>query len=162
MTKLHIGCGSTKLKDYVNIDIKKTRATDRVLSCLDLPSYYDPNSIDEIYSCHMIEHMTKRDGENFLSICSQLLTTGGVLRLEFPGVDRILSYGSKMPVPEQELINNLYGMQRDSYDHHQYGYTKKTMTALLERNSFFNLEWSEGRTGYGNSWNGWKVKGVRV
>lgn len=52
--KLHIGCGSTKLDSFINVDIRKTKATDVVSSVTELP--FEDNYFDFIYSHHSFEH----------------------------------------------------------------------------------------------------------
>lgn len=52
--KLHIGCGDTKKKDYVNVDIRSTIATDIVCDVSNMP--FSDNEFDEVYSHHSFEH----------------------------------------------------------------------------------------------------------
>lgn len=58
--KLHIGCGGTRLPGFVNIDVNPDCQVDVVM---DLPKdsltrQFGENSVDEIYSCHALEHMS--------------------------------------------------------------------------------------------------------
>ena len=84
--KLHIGCGSIRLAGYINIDAKKTPAVDRVMNATSLGEFAN-NSVDEIYSCHMLEHLDKKNGRNFLKECRRVLKVGGTIRLEVPDIE---------------------------------------------------------------------------
>ncbi|MDB5384769.1 MAG: hypothetical protein JWM11_415 [Planctomycetaceae bacterium] len=57
--KLNIGCGGERLGDFINIDVNPDCKVDLVM---DLPrdsltERFGENSVDEIFSCHALEHM---------------------------------------------------------------------------------------------------------
>lgn len=54
--KLHIGCGNKYLPGFTHIDIEKHEHVDYIMSADDLSKFED-NSIDEIYACHILEHI---------------------------------------------------------------------------------------------------------
>ena len=56
--KLHLGCGPKYLPGYIHIDIQKYPHIDKVLDISDLKDIED-DSIDEIYSCHVLEHFPR-------------------------------------------------------------------------------------------------------
>ena len=154
--KLHIGCGTIHLDGYVNIDIQKSNATDVVEDALTLTSRYKPSTIDEIYSCHMLEHLTKKEGIAFIIICNKLLKPRGLLRLELPMVDLIIDKFD-LGIQDEEWINNFYGQQRHPGDFHKYGYTTKTIRIFLEKYGFHIEKMIQGRTGYGPNSPGVKI-----
>ena len=55
MAKLHIGCGDTKKQGWVNVDIRKTKATDHVLDVCNMDIFKD-NTFDLVHSHHSFEH----------------------------------------------------------------------------------------------------------
>lgn len=57
--KLHLGCGNIKLEGYINVDIRKTPATDMVHDCArELP--FKDEEVDEIYAVQLIEHFSAK------------------------------------------------------------------------------------------------------
>lgn len=82
MTKLHLGCGSIIMPGWVNVDLR-CKAANIMECCIALPSF-EENSIDEIYSSHMIEHLTHDQNISSLSRWFDLLVPGGRLRLRCP------------------------------------------------------------------------------
>src|SRR6185437_10267652 len=59
---LHLGCGPKYLPGFVNIDANPMHKTDILLDIrCGLP--FASNSVDSIYSTHMIEHLYRRTGE---------------------------------------------------------------------------------------------------
>lgn len=157
--KLHIGCGSKRLEGYVNIDIRSTPAADIVMDATVLP--YADNTVEEIFCCHMIEHLTKEEGEQFLKECYRVLRSNGVLRLELPVIDLVIENAWKAGAAEQLVINMLYGLQRYTGDYHKYGYTRNTLRILLEQTGFCLNAWCVGRTGHPGNKTGAKVECIK-
>jgi SAM-dependent methyltransferase len=55
------------------------------------PLPFDSETAELIFAEHVIEHVPYLDGMCFLSECKRLLAAGGVLRLAFPDVTRIVT-----------------------------------------------------------------------
>jgi len=114
--KLNIGCGSSISDGWINIDISlniyftKIPYLKRTLFRLDLISKetyeskwsgkyirrdvtrglpFRSESVDFIYSSHLLEHMHKDDAEAFLRECYRVLKVGGVLRLVVPDLEAL-------------------------------------------------------------------------
>jgi predicted SAM-dependent methyltransferase len=45
---------------------------------------FSPESVDVIYSCHMLEHLDRNEAQAFLAECRRVLRPGGRLRLVVP------------------------------------------------------------------------------
>ena len=58
---------------------------------------------------------------------------------------------------DEVIINALYGIQRHPSDYHRYGYTKKSMTKILNEIGFEIFKYEIGRTGYPKNTVGWKI-----
>ena len=69
--KLHIGCGYEHMEGYVNTDIIQLPAVDKIFNLDTFPYPFEDNSIDEIYSAHVLEHVSDlgKTMEEFTRIC---------------------------------------------------------------------------------------------
>ncbi len=87
---LHLGCGPKYLPGFVNIDANPKQKIDIWLDVrCGLP--FASNSIDSIYSTHMIEHFYPDELEQLLRECKRVLKPGGGLRLVVPSLRNAIS-----------------------------------------------------------------------
>ncbi len=91
MIKLHLGCGTNHLEEYVNIDIRYLPGVDEVNNIKFLRKYQN-NSIDEIYACHVLEHFGRWEYKDVLRRWHELLKPGGQLRLAVPNFAAIVNH----------------------------------------------------------------------
>lgn len=157
--KLHIGCGSIRKEGYINIDSRATNATDEVMDATALK--FASGSVDEISSCHMIEHLDKAGGKKFLTECKRVLKQGGTLHLELPILEKVVEMWRDDRLSDTTFINALYGIQRHPGDFHRYGYTTKTITTMLQDMGFFIKTTKYGREGYGPNSPGIRIWAVK-
>ena len=60
LDRLHLGCGRTILKDWINLDFVELAGVDVVANldaCTEIPLPFKDNSIVEFYGSHLIEHI---------------------------------------------------------------------------------------------------------
>lgn len=69
--KVDVGCGKLKLDGFIGVDIDSKCDADIVASATDLP--FEDNSVDEIYSSHLGEHLTPEQLEKFFSEVYRIL-----------------------------------------------------------------------------------------
>ena len=74
LIKLDIGCGKRKKQGFIGIDIDKDSDADIIASVLDLP--FNTNSVDEIYSSHLVEHFNPEEVKKFFSEIYRVLKKG--------------------------------------------------------------------------------------
>ena len=67
-TRLNFGCGETGRDGFAGVDVRSCRGADFVLSAWDT-SPFQPESVQEIYSRHMLEHL---DPDNAKRACRRL------------------------------------------------------------------------------------------
>lgn len=79
--KLHIGCGSNILLGYINID-KYNKRADVLTDGIKLN--YKNNSINEILTSHMIEHVFLEDFIKMLKEWRRVLKDNGILIIRCP------------------------------------------------------------------------------
>ena len=136
MSKLNLGCGANHLEGYINIDVRipKMKEPDYVCDITKLP--YKNNMIDEIVCFHAFEHLSKNDGIRAATSWFNMLIPNGKLVIECPD---IIELCKKVCNEEYQFIDNIYGLGRNSYDFHRYGWSEKTLTMLLVNIGFSNV-----------------------
>ncbi len=88
MKLLNIGCGYVFHPDWINIDLVST--SEHVMACdikKGLP--FEDQSIDAIYSSHVIEHLTRKEAENIMKEITRVIKPMGILRIAVPDLERI-------------------------------------------------------------------------
>ena len=83
-TMLHVGCGSNRIDGWINADIDP-RADLIIFMEKRLPFAND--SLQYIYSEHVLEHVPFETGVFFLSETLRTLQKGGVVRIAMPDLD---------------------------------------------------------------------------
>lgn len=138
--KLHLGCGERELKGYINIDLRKTRATDLVCDIRKLP--YPDNSVKVIETYHVIEHLPRNDLPRALKEWYRILMPEGKLIIECPDFDaNVLEYlrGNN---PAMQL-HYIYGRQRFPGDVHYFGYNFDRLARLVKEAGFTRVKKKE-------------------
>jgi len=107
------------------------------------PLPYKDGTVDLVFHEHFIEHLKKEDGYAFLKECYRLLKPGGVMRVGWPDIARLIRAYALRDKKYYDYIGPRVhgGMKLDMWDElipdffyswdHQYGYTRKHMKALL-------------------------------
>lgn len=87
---LHLGCGPKYLDGFVNIDANPQHKLDVWLDVrCGLP--YAAESVDSIYSTHMIEHFYPDELQQLLRECRRVLKPQGGLRLVVPSLTNAIA-----------------------------------------------------------------------
>ena len=84
--KLNLGCGNLKIDGFIGVDFRKTNITDMIMD-LSRPLNFESNSIDEIYCCHVIEHLTKNRAIDLVKEINRILKPNAILHLHLPLID---------------------------------------------------------------------------
>ncbi len=103
-------------------------------------------SADVIYASHLLEHLTKSDGERFLGGCARALKSGGLLRIVVPDLD----IAFKMyQAGEAEKMLGLFFFTSEHYDFHlhKYNYNFNMLKRSLENAGFSKIARKEYREG---------------
>jgi predicted SAM-dependent methyltransferase len=89
MTKVNIGCGYRFHNDWINLDAVPVDSNVRRFACGE-PLPFESDSVDFVYSSHMIEHLHLQAGLELLSECRRVLKPGGWIRLVTPDFENLL------------------------------------------------------------------------
>lgn len=140
--KLNLGCGKRVLEGFFNIDIQTNPEAKRPLDLqADVRKVPLPDECaSEVHAYHVIEHFHRWETDAVLAEWKRLIRPGGRLVLELPDLEkacRNLLAGDT----EQMSYWGIYGdpSHRDRYMCHPWGFTQKSMRALLEAGGFTNI-----------------------
>ena len=85
ITRIDVGCGYSKLKGYVGIDIRDC-GQQIIWDVRDgLP--FPDESLDAVFSCHFLEHLTDTESVAFLKEVSRVLKVGGITGHRLPHLE---------------------------------------------------------------------------
>lgn len=145
--KLHLGCGTNIVKGWINVDILKHKGI--VRHDLRKPLPFKDNEFHKIVHEHFIEHLEKEDGHRLLQECYRVLKPGGVMRVGWPDMQRMLDAHQKHNNTYRNYVKDhiLFSVWKgDNWDEflsdclfswdHRYNYTRNHMRALLEHIGF--------------------------
>lgn len=98
--KVHFGCYKYKIDGWLNVDLPNFDLRD------ELP--FTNNSVSLIYLEHVIEHLTSHQIYNFFKEAKRVLKKGGLIRLAFPDIEKIISYEGEFPegISKEKLVEN--------------------------------------------------------
>ena len=144
---IEFGCGANpKQAGYKTCDIRNLPGIDYVCSAIDIADHCDHNSVDNIFSRHMFEHLTFHAGELHLEACMKILVSGGELRMMMPNMTfHINQWLSKDPAVMEHAKAGFWGWQREveegeDWDIHKSGYDFNSLNELLLRKGFINIQ----------------------
>jgi predicted SAM-dependent methyltransferase len=138
--KLHLGCGDIRIDGYCNVDISFLPTVDIIDDVIRLRKF-EKSFADQIYACHVLEHLSHDEVPRALARWFEVLRPGGELRISVPDIDRIVKVYHKNWQHFQTRGNTpwiglLYGGQTDPYDYHKTGFNFCWMHYLLEAAGF--------------------------
>jgi predicted SAM-dependent methyltransferase len=99
--KLHIGCGTFVLDGWLNTDLHPKQSSVVQLDATQ-PFPLPSNSVDVIYSQHMIEHVPYDGGLALLKEAHRVLKPGGLVRIATPDLQFLLNVYSRPEEPVHE------------------------------------------------------------
>jgi len=132
--KLHLGCGNTRIPGFVNVDMVKTPAVD-MQADIKFLSGIDNDSVDLIYTCNTIEHLSRYEIGSTLKRWYKILKPGGILRVSVPDLEAVFKYYNKTK-DLMGIYNTLYGGQKNEFGFHHWGWDFKTLKRDLEKIGF--------------------------
>ena len=146
MVKVEVGCGPSPNQGYIHCDIKYGDDVEYVCCAWEIP--FDDDSVDEIYSRHMLEHLTIKEFKDTLAKWLRVLKSGGYVDINVPDIEQhMIQFYKDGNSPISPYITNrehalagFYGWQRDEHDVHKWGYTFNTLSELLTTTGFVDVE----------------------
>ena len=154
MIKLHLGCGRNILGGWINTDYNTAKFSGSDYLDVTKKFPYDNNSVDYIFSEHMIEHISYQDGKFMLEESFRVLKSGGKIRISTPDLKFLIKlYNEDKTELQKRYIE--YSFKEYKLDgnsdtfvinnfHRDWGhifiYDEKTLKSLFESIGFFDLK----------------------
>lgn len=113
---LHLGCGTIDAPGFINIDAQAAPHVHYELDVRDLSPFAD-QSVDLVYSCHVLEHYPAHEHPEILWEWSRVLKPGGVLRISVPGFEELLHVYEEQGRDVSTIVGPLMGYD-DGYNAH--------------------------------------------
>lgn len=159
--KIYVGCGNDKKEGYIGCDIRQTENCEVVCKAWEVSK----NFIDakEIYSRHMLEHLTFSQLELTLTDWHKCLQSGGSIHLIVPNIDYHIEQWKKAKWDEENWKEQwsdarwsaagFWGWQNECavedtsninettfWDVHKSGHNIKSITFFLSRAGFSDIK----------------------
>lgn len=131
MNKLHIGCGNFRLKDHLNVDLFGN--PDEVVD-LNKPLPYANERFEVIIGMHIFEHLDPTNMDEIIESWKRVLQPGGKIVLEMPDFDALIEEYTK--TGRKEVLEWIFGNQRDPGQQHRWGWNHKRLGDLFESHGF--------------------------
>jgi hypothetical protein len=141
--KLHLGCGTVKIANYINIDVAHIPEVDFRCTLNKLGDYFPENSVSEIYICHALEHVHARFIPLYLEQFYYILKEKGILRISVPDIEKIMKIAENKEWSDDELdlLQGVIGGGQDhKYNYHKTFFWPEYLRRKLEAANFRNIE----------------------
>jgi len=137
ITNLNLGCGTTSLPGFINVDSRKGANVDYVCDFLQLP--FDDSSVNTIYMCHSLEHIPLHSVLPFLCICRRLLIDGGSLYISVPDFSVLASLYLSGRVPLSMIVRAIHGGQEYEGNLHYVSFDLTFLSDILLQAGFSQI-----------------------
>lgn len=135
--KLHLGCGKRWISGFTNIDVKRFSHVDIVGSADCLP--FNDNSVDMIYTCHLLEHFKRERVEDVLREWHRVLRQKGLLRISVPDFEKLVEVYLKYRDMKLLIKGLLHGDQKNPEAVHYISFDYSYLSELLAKTGFRNI-----------------------
>lgn len=165
MINLNLASGNWKPEGWFSVDLRPRDGVSLVMD-LSAPFSLKSDSVHNIFCSHFLEHLSLKDGENFLLECHRILVPGGRIRISVPDfkllvtqyLNNMWNVEDEIPLNDRSILQSLnqelfypYVDPPEKSHNAQYDVELlyKVMTEVgfrnVEKSVFGNSKWSEFR-----------------
>jgi predicted SAM-dependent methyltransferase len=138
VVRVHLGCGTKRLDGWIHVDAQPQPLLDHQTTIDDLHMFQD-NSIDEIYACHVLEHVGRREVIGVLKEWNRVLKVGGIVRISVPDFEAVVDHYQEHRCL-QDVMGLVVGGQRDNFDYHCILFTDRSIQDSLQQTGFHEVQ----------------------
>jgi len=148
LLKLHLGCGTSYLKGYVNVDYPQESHTTIKIKAdkyADLRTLeYPAQSVEEIRLHHVFEHFSRQWALKLLSSWRRWLVAGGTLIIETPDFDECVRLYQQSNLPYRfKLLRQIFGSHEAHWAIHWDGWGEEKFRFVLQKFGFEDLQFKK-------------------
>jgi len=136
--RVHLGCGVKRLDGWIHVDAQPQPLLDHQTTVDNLYMFQD-NTVDEIYACHVLEHVGRKEVASVLREWNRILKDGGIIRISVPDFDAVVTHYQEHRSLE-DIMGLVVGGQRDEFDFHCVLFNFQSMQHLLHSNGFHRIQ----------------------
>lgn len=125
MLNLNIGSGTNRIQGYLSVDLYTPEA-DMGLDC-SKPLPFDAESVDNIYTSHFIEHLSRQEWMSVYPSWCYVLKPGGSIEIRCPDIVKVCQMMVDNPRDERNH-QILFGLQHTEGEYHKSGFTERYLT----------------------------------
>ncbi|WP_088892090.1 glycosyltransferase [Leptolyngbya ohadii] len=137
--KLHLGCGRKVKEGYLNIDAHVSAPGILRMDIFNLD--FPEASVDEIFTEHMLEHLSKFEVPVALQEWARVLKPNGKLMMNLPNLEWCLREWLAKPESDRWgwQLDTIFGLQTHPGEFHKTGFTKPRLIHLLREAGFNHI-----------------------
>ncbi|MCX5806890.1 MAG: methyltransferase domain-containing protein [Proteobacteria bacterium] len=144
---VEVGSGGSPRQGYIHCDIYPAPHVEYICKAWEIP--FGHESIDEVYARHVLEHLTYKDALRSLRHWLAVLKVGGRIDINVPDLEKHIeqlkmdgnSPYVNLPIANKDhAMAGIYGWQRNDRDIHKWGYSHDSLSLMLRRTGFANIE----------------------
>ena len=140
--QLEFGCGERPTRPgYSTCDIRDLPGIDYVCAAWDIHLHIEPNTVTNVWSRHVLEHLTFPQGRMWLTACLDILEPGGEQAICLPNMRFHIQQWLRGDQLEHARAG-FWGWQREGdhklWDVHKSGYTDDQLIALVHELGYEN------------------------
>lgn len=137
ISNLHLGCGTTYLPGFTNVDSREGPNVDLVCDFLQLP--FPDSSVNTIYMCHSLEHIPLHSVLPFLRGCRRILKNKGSIYISVPDFSVLASLYLSCRVPLSMIVRAIHGGQEYEGNLHYVSFDSAFLTNILQQAGFSRI-----------------------
>ena len=147
--KLNLGCGNEILDGYINIDrYNNTGSVDMSCDIGELP--FDDESVDEIYTSHVFEHIGLNEIYAVIEEWRRVLRDRGRLVMNLPNLEHEVRVWLDTPDDQKWFeVHRIFGAQSHPGNAHFSGHNPASLKSFLESFDFDVIKCEVGNRGHG-------------